>query len=126
MDVKDIAGEGFAPGWPAEQEGNLAIGLGVLREVVVNNEHIATCFHKMLGDAGCGVGRDIGQTRRVVTFGYNNHRIIHRALFAEVGDGLRHRGSALADGTINTDHIFPSLVQDGVDGDGRLARLAVT
>ena len=41
------------------------------------------------------------------------------------GHGLRHGGRALADRTVDTEHVLPALVQDGVDRNGRLARLAI-
>ena len=125
VDVEDVAGKGFASGRTAEQEGKLAIGAGVLREVVVNDQHVAARFHEMLRDAGRGVGRDVGEARRVVAFGDDDDGVIHRALFAQVGHGLGDGGSALADGAIDAQHILAALVQDGVDRDGGLARLAV-
>ena len=58
--------------------------------------------------------------------GDNNYGVIHRALFAEVGHDLGDGGAALADGTVNTDHVFRALIQDGVNRNGRFARLPVT
>ncbi len=75
----------------------------------------------MFRDARRGIGRDIGQPGRVVAFGDNDHRIIHRASFTEVCDNLGHGGRTLADRAIYAEHIFPALVQDGVDRDCRLA-----
>src|SRR5674476_23688 len=90
MDVEDVTGEGFATGWPVEQEGQLAIGAGVMREVVVHDQHVATRFHKMLRDAGCGVRSDVGETWRVVALGHDHDRVIHRALGPQYGLSLIH------------------------------------
>ena len=80
----------------------------------------------MFGDAGRGVGRYIDKTWRIVAFGHNHHGVIQRASFAEVGHNLGDGGSALTDRTVDADQVLPALVQYSVDGDGRLARLAIT
>ena len=121
MNVEDVSGEGLASGWPAEQEGKLAIGAGVLREVVVNDQHVATRFHEVLRNAGRGIGSDIGKTGCVVALGDDDDGVIHRALLPQNGHDLRHGGSALPYGTIDAEHVFPALVQDGVERNGRLA-----
>jgi len=64
VDVEDVAGKGFATGWPAKQQGKLSIGTGVLREVVVDNQDIASRFHEMLREAGRGVRSDVGKAWR--------------------------------------------------------------
>ena len=50
---------------------------------------------------------------------------VHRALLAQGGDRFRHGRRALADGAIDADDVLALLVEDGVDGDGGLARLPV-
>ena len=125
MDVEDVARKGLAPGRAPQQQGKLAIGAGVMGEIVVDDQHVAARFHEMLGDAGRGVGGDVGETGRVVAFGDDDDRVVQRALVAEVGDGLGHRGRALADGAIDAHDIAAVLVEDGVDRDGRLARLPI-
>ena len=81
VDVEDVAGEGFAAGRPAKQQRKLAIGAGVMGEVVVDDQHVATRFHEMLGDAGRGVRRDVGEAGRVVALGHDHDRVVHRAVF---------------------------------------------
>ena len=125
MDVKDIAGKRFATRWTAQQQRKLAIGSRVLREVVVNNEHVPARFHKMLRDAGRRVGGNVGEPGRVIAFGHHDDRVIHCAFFAEVGDDLGDRGRTLTDGAIDAQHILIALVQNGVDRNGRLASLPV-
>ena len=125
MDVKDIAGKRFTTGWATQQQRKLAIGTGVLGEVVVNDEHVAARFHEMLRDAGRGVGGDVGEPGRVVAFGHDDDGVIHGAFFAQVGDDLGDGGRTLADGAIDAQHILVALVQNGVDRDGGLAGLPV-
>ena len=80
----------------------------------------------MLGDAGRSVRRDVSETWRIVALGHDDDGVIHRALFPQVGHGLRDGGRALADGAIDAHDILAALVEDGVDRDGRLAGLAIT
>ena len=125
VDVKDIAGKRFATGRAAQQQRKLAIGTGVVGEIVVNDEHVPARFHEMLRDAGRGVGGDVGEPGRVVAFGHDDDGVIHRAVFAQVGDDLGDGGRTLADGAIDAQHILVALVQNGVDRDGGLAGLPV-
>jgi hypothetical protein len=118
-------GKGFASGRAAEQQGKFAIGAGVLGEVVVDDQHVATRFHEMLRDAGRGVRRDVGEAGRVVALGHDHDGVIHRALLPQDGHGLRHGGRALADGAIDAHDVLAALVQDGVERDGGFARLPV-
>ena len=79
----------------------------------------------MLRDAGRGVRSDVGETWRVVALGHDHDGVVHRALLPQDRHGLRHGGSALANGTIDAHDILAALVEDGVDRNGGLARLAV-
>ena len=101
VDVENVAGKRFATGRAAQQEGELAIGARVVREVVVDDQHIATRFHEMLRDAGRGIRSDVGKAGRVIALGHDHDGVIHRALLPQVGHHLRHAGSALTDGTID-------------------------
>ena len=125
MDVKDIAGKRFATRRAAQQQRKLAIGPRVVREVVVNDKHVAARFHKMFRDAGRRVGGNIGEPGRIVAFGHDHDGVIHRALIPQVGDGLGDGRRALANGAVNAQHILVALVQNGVDRDGGLAGLPV-
>ena len=51
--------------------------------------------------------------------------MLHRVLFLELADDACNRGGLLADGDIDTLNTRATLVDDRVDRDGRLARLAV-
>src|ERR1035437_4847756 len=126
VDVEDVAGKGFASGWPAEQEGKLPIGAGMLREIVIDDQHIPTRFHEVLGNARRGVRSDVGEPWRLVALGHDHHGVIHHALLPQDSHGLRHGGSSLANGTIHAHHILAPLVEDGVERNRGFACLSVT
>ncbi len=96
-----------------------------MREVVVNDQHVAALLHEMLRDAGRGVRRDVGEARRIVAFGHDHDGVIHRAFFAQGGDHLGHAGRALADGAIDAQHILVALIENRIERDRGLARLPV-
>src|SRR5450755_296119 len=98
----------------------------MMREVVINYQHVAASLHEMLRDAGRGIGGYVSETRRVVAFGHDQDRVIHRAIFPQGCHGLCDGGRTLADSTINAQYILVALVEDGVDRNGSLPRLAVT
>src|SRR6185437_13462738 len=59
VDVEDITGEGLAAGWAAEEEGHLAIGNGVLTQVVEDHDAVAADpVTDELTQCTGGVGRD--------------------------------------------------------------------
>ncbi len=125
VDIEDVTRKRFTPGRPAEQERKLAVGAGVLREVVVNDQYVAACLHERLRDAGCGVRSDVSETGRIVAFGHDNDCVIHRALFTQGRHGLCNSGRALFNGTIDAQDVLAALVQDRVHRNGSLARQAV-
>ena len=55
----------------------------------------------------------------------DDDRVVHGAVLAQRLDGVGHRRALLADGHVDALHVLTLLVQDRVDGDGRLAGLAV-
>src|SRR5664279_4761624 len=126
MNVENIAREGLATGRTAQEEGQLAISSGVLCEVVINDQYVAARFHEMFRDAGRSIRSNVGETRWLVAFGHHDNGVIHRTLFPQYGHGFGNRGSALADGAIDTQDIQITLVEDGIDGNGGFASLAVS
>ncbi len=77
--------------------------------------------------------REILQRCRLGGRGGDDDRIFHRAILFELADDLRHGRALLADGDIDAIELLALiragvdalLVDEGVDGDGGLAGLAV-
>ena len=53
----------------------------------------------------------------------NDDRVIERPVLAESLDNGRRGTGSLAAGDVDADYVAPLLVDDGVEGDGRLTRL---
>ena len=125
MEVEDVAGIGFAARRPPKQQRNLAVGPGVLGEVVVDDQGLLALLHELLSNGAARVGRQVlegGGLRRV---GRHHHRVLHGAVLLQSADHLGHLGSLLANGHVDAEEVLPLLVDDGVHSDGCLAGGAV-
>lgn len=97
----------------------------MLREVVIDDQHVAALLHEPFPDARGRVRRDVLEAGRVVALGNDDNGVIQSVVLAQRVDNLRDGGRALADRTIDTEYILVALVDDCVDGKRGLARLAV-
>ena len=95
------------------------------RKVVIDDKYILTLHHKKFCHAGGGIGRDIAQPWRILIGGHHNNGIGQRSVLTQGVHHPRHSGAALANGAVDTDHLFVTLVDDGIDSHRGLARLAV-
>ncbi len=59
VDVKNITGKSFPAGRTAQQQRQFAIGARMMREVVINDQHIAALFHEIFRDAGRCIRCDV-------------------------------------------------------------------
>ena len=137
MQIEDVAGIRLASGRAAQRERHLTIRNGVLRKIVVDDEHVSArvlgarglavlaVVHEELADSGTRHGGDVLERRGIGRGGRDDDCIVERMVLRERLADARHRRSFLADGDIDADDALASLVQDGVDGDGGLACLAV-
>ena len=125
VEVEDVARVGLAARRAAQQQRHLAVGLGLLRQVVVDDEGVLAVLHPVLAHGAAGVGGEVLERRRVGGGGDDDDRVVHGAVLAQrlhrLGDGR----ALLADGDVDALHALTLLVQDRVDGDGGLAGLAV-
>src|SRR5690606_34859299 len=103
-----------------------AVRDGLLREVVVDAERVAPGVAEVLRHRDAGVRRDELERRGLAGAGDDDRRVLHRAVLRELVDDGGDRGLLLADGDVEAVHALTLLVQDRVDRDGLLARLAVT
>ena len=129
MQVKYVAGVGFAAWRTAQQQGHLAVRLRVLGQIVIHNQHVFALPHKIFTDSAAGVRRDIQQGSRVGRGGRYHNGIIHSAVIGQRFDYLGYRTLFLAHGYINTNAAFRFrnvlLVDDSIYRNSRFTGLAV-
>ena len=65
VEVEDVAGVGLAARRAAQQQRQLAVRLGLLGQVVVDDEGVLAVVHPVLAHGAAGVGGEVLEQRRV-------------------------------------------------------------
>ena len=125
VEVEHVAGVGLASRRPAQQQRELPVGDRLLGEVVVDDEGVHPVVAEVLAHGAAGVGGEELERRRVRGVGGHDDGVVHRPVLLQLLDHLGHGGLLLADGHVDAEDVGVLLVDDGVDGDGGLAGLAV-
>ena len=125
VEVEDVARERLAARRAAQQERQLPVRVGVLREVVVDDERVLAVVEEVLAHRGARERRHPLDRRGLLGGGRDDDRVVHRALVAELLVHLRDGRGLLADRDVDADHVAAALVDDRVDADGGLAGAAV-
>ena len=133
MQVEDVTGERLASGGAPQQQRHLAVRDRLLGQIVVDDERVLPVVAEVLGHGAGGVGCQELQRGGVGGGGGHDDGVLERAGLAEQLDQLCDGRALLADGDVHAVHallavnqlIARLLVQDGVDGNGGLAGLAI-
>ena len=133
VEVEDVARVRLAARRAAQQQRHLAVRPGVLAEVVVDAQRVLhedavdldADLHDLLAEGSAGVRRQVLERRGILGAGDDDDRVPHRAVLLQRRDGLGDGRELLADGDVDADEPLALLVDDRVDGDRGLARLAV-
>src|SRR5258708_2981702 len=125
VQVEDVARIRLAARRAADDERHIAVGVGVLGEVVIDDEGIAPALHDLLAHGAAGVRRQILQWGGILGAGMHDDRVVEPAiLLQDLGDGGGLE-VLLPNGDVDADEVLALLVDDGVEGQGGLAGLAV-
>src|SRR5712692_10566720 len=125
MQVEHVAWIGLASGRAANDQRDVAVGFGVLGQVVIDDERVAPRLHELLTHRAARVGREVFERCRVRCACNYNDGMFHRAVFFQNGVRTGHRRVLLTDSHVDADQIFALLVDDGVDSYRRFTRLSV-
>src|SRR5579859_2538368 len=125
MQVEHVAWIRFASGWAANDQRDVAIGFGVLGQVIIDDKRVASRLHELFTHRAARVGRDVFERRGVGCARYHDDGMLHRALFFQNGLCARYGRVLLTNSHVDADQVFALLVDDGVDSYRRLTRLAV-
>ncbi len=88
-------------------------------------QRVPAAVAEVLAHRARRVRADVEQRRRVRRGRRDDDGVVHRAGFFERAHDLGDRRLLLPDGVVDADDVLALLVDDRVDGDGGLARLAV-
>ena len=97
VQVEDVARVGLAARRAAQQQRHLAVGVGVLGQVVVDAERVLAVVEEVLAHRAAGVRRHVLDRRGLVGRRGHDDRVVHRAVLAQRLGDLHHRRHALAD-----------------------------
>ena len=125
MQEENVAGESFAAGRAAQQERNFAIGLRVLRKIVVEADGVALGVAEIFADGASGKRRDVLHGGGFRSGGGDDDAVLHGAVIGERLDDLRDRGAFLADGAVDANQVAAALIQNRVNDDRGFSDLAV-
>src|SRR6185369_12439914 len=91
VEVEDVARERLAARWAAQQQRELAVRVGLLREVVVQDERMLALVQEVLAHRAARERRHPLDRRGLVRGSGDDGRVVHRALLAQAlvdaGDG---------------------------------------
>ena len=133
VQVEDVAGVGLATGRATQQQRDRAVGLGLLGQVVEDDQGVLALVHPVLAQRRAGVRSEVlergGERRRRADHG----RVGHGVGLLEDVDHLADRRALLPDGDVDALDLLRgvaalpvvALVDDRVEGHRRLAGLPV-
>ena len=125
MKIENVARICLAAGWTAKEKRNLAIRLGVLREIVVDQEGVLLVVQKVFAHRASAVWRQVLERRRLRSGRGNDDGVLHRAVVFERLHDLSDRRLLLSDCYVDADDAFALLIDDRVDGNRGLSSLTV-
>ena len=80
VEVEHVAGVRLAARRAAQQQRQLAVRLGLLRQVVVHDERVLAVLHPVLAHRAAGVRGEVLERRRVGGRGGHDDRVVHGAV----------------------------------------------
>jgi len=97
----------------------------VLRQIIINDQDIFALVTEIFRHRAAGIRSDIKHRGRRRSAGQNHGRIFHRPCFFQFSHDIGDFRLFLTDSDIDTFHVLPLLVDNGIDSNGRLAELAI-
>src|SRR5215475_12308299 len=133
VQIEYVAGIGFAAGRTAQQQRHLAVGDGLLRQVVVDDHRVHAAIAEIFAHGAAGKRREVLHGRRVGSRRRDHDRIVERAILLQHLGELHDGGALLADGNIDAIEldllvaggVEGFLIEDGIERDRGLAGLAI-
>ena len=101
MQVEDVTRVGLAARRTAQQQRHGAVGLGLLAQVVEDDEDVLALVHPVLADGRAGVGREVLEAGRVGRGGRDDRGVLQRAGLLERAADRRDGRALLADGDVD-------------------------
>ena len=101
VEVEHVARIGFAARRAAQQQRHLAVGDGLLGQIVIDDHRVHAVVAEVLAHRAAGVGREELQRRRLRRGRGDDDGVLHRAVLFERADDLGDGRALLADGDVD-------------------------
>src|SRR5579872_3362951 len=125
MQEENVSRIGFAAWRTTQEQRNFAVGLRVLRKIVIKTDRVLLVVAEIFAHRASGEWRDVLHRGRFGSGRGNDNRVIHRSIVRECLYDLRDRGSLLADCDVNANHVAAALIKDRIENNGGLTGLPV-
>ena len=108
MQIEHVARIGLAARRAAQQQRHLAIGDGLLRQIVVDHQRVHAVVAEEFAHRAAGIGREELQRRRLGRGRGDDDRIFERAVILQCLDDLGDGRALLPDRDIDAIELFRS------------------
>ena len=125
MQVEHVARICLATRRALQQQTHGTVGNRVLREVVIDNQHVATLVHVIFRHRAARVRRNVLHGVRFARRCADDDAVVHCVAFAQILHQLGNARCLLTDGNVHADNVLALLIQHGVQRNRRFARLTV-
>src|SRR6266566_5747574 len=126
MQVEDITWIGFTSRGTANNQRNVAVSFRVFGQVIIDDEGVTSALHDLFAYRASRVRREVLQRCRFRSSRHDDDGMLHRAILFQDGLGASNGRVFLTDGHVDADQVLALLVNDSIDSDSCLTRLAVT
>ncbi|MBG9885595.1 hypothetical protein ABE10_03120, partial [Bacillus toyonensis] len=111
VQVEDVARVGLAPGRAAKEQRHGTISLGLLRQVVEDDEDVLAAVHPVLADRRARVRSEVLEAGRVRGRSRDDRRVLHRAGLFERALHRGDRGALLADRDVDATDLLVDVAR---------------
>ena len=125
MQIKNVTGKSFPPRRASQQQGDFAVGLRVLGEIVIETDGMAAVIAEKFAHGAGGIGSDVLHGGGLGGGSGHHDGVVHGAGVGQDLHHLRNGRAFLPDRTVDADHVPALLVDDGVQNNRGLAGLPV-
>src|SRR5450830_257013 len=126
VEIEHVARESFTAWRTAQQQRNLTVSHGLLRQIVINDQRVFTAVAEVFAHRAARVGRHVLHGSRFRSRGSHHDGVVHGASLLEGAHDVLDGRSLLTNRDVHAGDALALLVDDGVDGHSGLAGLAVT
>src|SRR5215211_2324859 len=126
MQIEHIAGIRFTSGRTAKKQRNLAVCPRMFGKIIINDQGIASSFHEFFTNGSSRIGSDILQRRRLICSSNDDNCVVHGTGALQNTKRACNSSLLLSDGHVDTNQVLAFLINDRVNGNGRLAGLTIT